>query len=156
LNCSSGQSAAILREDAQLRGRHEGLDVCERIAHARDRSLGQELEHLLRGFAETLQQGPRACIALLWRIHHVHQLLGGPPKLLQLPALLLILLAQSFDLLKAIDELRSVSPITFCSLSTSSVRRYSIFFTSVSNSSLCFVIFLSSVIRVLQHLMGSY
>jgi hypothetical protein len=45
---------------------------------------------------------------------------------------------------------RSVSPITFCSLSTSSVRRYSIFFTSVSSSSLYFIIFLSSAAKIFQ------
>jgi hypothetical protein len=41
----------------------------------------------------------------------------------------------------------SVSAITFCSLSTSSVWRYSIFFTSVSNSSLYVKSFLSSAVK---------
>jgi hypothetical protein len=41
----------------------------------------------------------------------------------------------------------SVSAITFCNLSTSSVRRYSIFFTSVSNSSLYVMSFLSSAVK---------
>jgi hypothetical protein len=54
---------------------------------------------------ESIQQGPRARFAFFWGIHHVHQLLGGPPEVLQLLPLLLILLAQRFDLLKAIDEL---------------------------------------------------
>jgi hypothetical protein len=54
---------------------------------------------------DSLQQGPLACFAFFWRIHHVHQLLGGPPEVLQLLALLLVLLAQRFDLLKAVDEL---------------------------------------------------
>jgi hypothetical protein len=39
---------------------------------------------------------------------------------------------------------------TFCSLSMSSVRRYNIFFTSVSSSSLYFKIFLSSAVRIFQ------
>jgi hypothetical protein len=42
-----------------------------------------------------------------------------------------------------------VSAITFFSLSTSSVRRYSIFFTSVSNSSLYVKIFLSSAVKTI-------
>jgi hypothetical protein len=41
----------------------------------------------------------------------------------------------------------SESVITFCSLLTSSVRRYSIFFMSVSNSSLYVKIFLSSTVK---------
>jgi hypothetical protein len=42
----------------------------------------------------------------------------------------------------------SVSAITFCSFSTSSVRRYSIFFTSVSSTSLYVKIFLSSTVKM--------
>jgi hypothetical protein len=40
-----------------------------------------------------------------------------------------------------------VSAITFCSLSTSSIQQYSIFFISVSNSSLYVKIFLSSAVK---------
>jgi hypothetical protein len=57
----------------------------------------------------------------------------------------LLLLAQRLDLLKAVgaqrlDLLKAVGELFFsvgdylCSLSTSSVRRYSIFFTSVNSS----------------------
>jgi hypothetical protein len=41
-----------------------------------------------------------------------------------------------------------VSATTFCSLSTSSVWRYSIFFTLVSSSSLYVKIFLSSMVKI--------
>jgi hypothetical protein len=44
----------------------------------------------------------------------------------------------------------SMSAITFYSFSTSSVRRYSIFFTSVSSSCLYFMIFLSSAVKIFQ------
>jgi hypothetical protein len=42
----------------------------------------------------------------------------------------------------------SVSATAFCSLSTSFVRRYSIFFTLVSSSSLYFKVFLSSAVKI--------
>jgi hypothetical protein len=42
----------------------------------------------------------------------------------------------------------SVSTTTFCSFSTSSVQWYSIFFTSVSSSSLYVKIFLSSAVKI--------
>jgi hypothetical protein len=54
---------------------------------------------------KSLQQGPLACFAFFWWIHHVHQLLGGPPEVLQLFLPPLVLLAQRLDLLKAADEL---------------------------------------------------
>jgi hypothetical protein len=71
----------------------------------------------------------------LW-VHHVHKLSSGSLEVLQLLLSLLLLFAQRLDLLKAAGELLLVSAITFYSLSTSSVWRYSIFFTSVSSPSL--------------------
>jgi hypothetical protein len=108
---------------------------------------------------ESLQQGSPVYFAAFLRIHHVNKLLGGPLKVLQLLLalvqlllLLLLLFAQRLDLLKAVDDCCFVSAITFCSLSTSSVRRYSIFFTSVSNSSLYVKIFLSSAVKTVSEL----
>jgi hypothetical protein len=89
----------------QLRVWQEGLHNREGVADACDRSLGEEFEYFLRGFAEPLQQGPRVCFTFNQWIHHVHQLLGGPPEVFELSLSLLFLLAQRLDSLKAVDEL---------------------------------------------------
>jgi hypothetical protein len=92
-----------------LKGFYKG----EGMADTRDRGFCEELDDLLRRSEKSLQQGPLACFAFFWWMHHVHKLLGGP-----------------------------------LSFSTSSVRRYSIFFTSVSSSSLYVKIFLSSAVKI--------
>jgi hypothetical protein len=73
------------------------------MADTRDGGFGEEAEDFLRCSKELLQQGSPVCfVAFLW-IHHVHKLLGGPLKVLQLLlALLQLLLAL---LLKTVNEL---------------------------------------------------
>jgi hypothetical protein len=137
------------------------------VADTHDGGFSEETEDLLRRSEKSLQQGLLVCFAAFLGVHHVHKLLGGSLEVLQLLLPLLLLFAQHLDLLKAVDELLfsigdyllqpldvicaaicSVSAITFCSLSTSSVRQYSILFTSVSSSSLYVKIFLSSVVKI--------
>jgi hypothetical protein len=75
------------------------------MADTRYRGFYEELDDLLRCSEKSLQQGPLACFAFFWRIHHVHKLLGGSHEVLQLLLLLLHLLTQRLDLLKAVGEL---------------------------------------------------
>jgi hypothetical protein len=86
------------------------------MADTRDGGFSDETEDFLRSSEESLQQGSPVCFAAFLRIHHVNKLLGSPLKVLQLLLALLQLLlslllffAQRLDLLKAVDELFSVS-----------------------------------------------
>jgi hypothetical protein len=86
------------------------------MADTRDGGFSDETEDFLRSSEESLQQGSPVCFAAFLQIHHVNKLLGSPLKVLQLLLALLQLLlslllffAQRLDLLKAVDELFSVS-----------------------------------------------
>jgi hypothetical protein len=76
------------------------------------------------------------------------QAFGRLPEVLQLLLSLLLLYTQRLDLLKTVSELLLSIDDYFCSLSTSSVWQYNIFFTSVSSSSLYVKIFLSSAVKI--------
>jgi hypothetical protein len=83
----------------------KGFYKGESVADTRDRGFCEELDDLLWCSEKSLQQGPLACFAFFWWIHHVHKLLGGSPEVLQLLLPPLLLLAQRLDLLKAVGEL---------------------------------------------------
>jgi hypothetical protein len=94
-----------LHEHLQLCFWPKGFHKSERVAGTCDGGLCEEFDDLLRSSEESLLQRPFACFAFFWWIHHIHQLLGGSLEALQLLSLLLLLLAQRLDLLKAVGEL---------------------------------------------------
>jgi hypothetical protein len=83
----------------------KGFYKCKGMADTSDRGFRKELDYFFQRPEKPLQQGPLTCFAFFWWIYHIHERLGGSPKILQFLCPPPFLLTQRLDLLKAVGEL---------------------------------------------------